>query len=102
MANRNRPGRGVRAALIVALAALRRLLALNPNLRLSIDGFRAGRQIVFPTESEMRQSYHLIDTEAARLFYEITSYYPAFEKEFKLQARALVERMGGCEWWTRP
>ncbi|HKC24517.1 MAG TPA: hypothetical protein VKF32_07225, partial [Thermoanaerobaculia bacterium] len=81
---------------------LRRLLALNPNLRLSIDGFRAGRQIVFPTESEMRQSYHLIDAEAARLFYEITSYYPAFEKEFKRQARVLVERMGGCEWWTRP
>jgi len=79
---------------------LRRLIALNPNLPLSLDAFRAGRQIIFPTETELRQSHHLVDAEAARLFYEITSYYPAFEDEFKQRARSLVEYMGGCEWWN--
>jgi general secretion pathway protein D len=78
---------------------LRRLIALNPELPLSLDSFRAGRQIIFPTETELQQSHHLVDTEAARLFYEITSYYPAFEDEFKQRARSLVEYMGGCEWW---
>jgi hypothetical protein len=81
------------------IMVLRRIIALNPNLPLSIDGFRAGRQIVFPTETELRQSHHLVDAEAARLFYEIISYYPAFEEEFKYRARSLVESMGGCEWW---
>ncbi|MEP6768284.1 MAG: hypothetical protein ABJC61_06415 [Acidobacteriota bacterium] len=86
------------------IMVLRRLIALNPNLPLSIDGFRSGRQIIFPTETELRQSHHLVDAEAARLFYEVTSYYPAFEEEFKHRARSLVEYMGGCEWWdaTRP
>jgi ABC-type oligopeptide transport system ATPase subunit len=81
------------------IMVLRRVIALNPNLPLSIEGFRAGRQIIFPTEAELRQGHHLVDAEAARLFYEITSYYPAFEDEFKQRARSLVEYMGGCEWW---
>jgi hypothetical protein len=81
---------------------LRRLLALNPNLPLSLDAFRAGRQIVFPTETELRQTHHLVDAEVARLFFEITSYYPAFEEEFKERARRLVDMMGGCEWWNAP
>ncbi len=79
---------------------LRRLIALNPELPLSLDAFRAGRQIIFPTETELQQSHHLIDAEAARMFYEITSYYPAFEEEFKHRARSLVDYMGGCEWWN--
>jgi len=86
------------------IIVLRRILALNPTLPLSLDTFRAGRQIIFPTETELNQSHHLVDAEAARMFYEITSYYPAFEDEFKDRARSLVEYMGGCEWWdaTRP
>ena len=81
------------------IMVLRRIIALNPHLDLSLDGFRAGRQIVFPTEAELRQGHHLVDAEAARLFYEITSYYPAFEEEFKHRARILVDHMGGCQWW---
>ena len=78
---------------------LRRLIALNPELPLSLDSFRAGRQIIFPTETELQQTHHLIDAEAARLFYEVTSYYQAFEDEFKQRAHSLVDYMGGCEWW---
>ncbi len=81
------------------IMVLRRIIALNPSLELSLDGFRTGRQIVFPTETELRQGHLLVDAETARLFYEITSYYPAFEEEFKQRARSLVDHMGGCEWW---
>jgi hypothetical protein len=86
------------------IIVLRRIIALNPTMPLSLDAFRAGRQIIFPSETELRESHHLVDAEAARLFYEITSYYPAFEDEFKQRARKLVDYMGGCEWWntTRP
>ncbi len=79
---------------------LEAIVNLNPNLPLTIRGFHAGRQIIFPTETELQKSYDLIDPEVAKLFYEVTSYYPAFEEEFKHHARRLVDLMGGCEWWS--
>lgn len=78
---------------------LKSVLALNPNLPLTVRGFQAGRQIVFPTETELAERWHLIDPEAAKLFYEVISYYPAFEEEFKHRARRLASVMGGCQWW---
>jgi general secretion pathway protein D len=80
---------------------LKALLTLNPNLPMSIHGFQAGRQIVFPTKSELLKSYDLIDPEVAELFYQVLSYYPAFEDEFKHHANRLVRLMGGCEWWEK-
>lgn len=78
---------------------LKSILALNPNLPLTVRGFHAGRQIVFPTETELGESWHLIDPEVAKLFYEVISYYPAFEAKFKHRARSLSQMMGGCDWW---
>jgi hypothetical protein len=78
---------------------MKSIFNLNPNLPQNIRGFQAGRQIVFPTETELQESWHLIDPEAAKLFYEVTSYYPAFEEEFKHRARRLAAIMG-CEWWN--
>lgn len=85
---------------LMGVMVLKAIINLNPNLPLTIRGFHTGRQVVFPTEAELRKSYSLIDLEAAKLFYEVTSYYPAFEEEFKHSARRLVEVMGGCEWWS--
>lgn len=82
------------------LMVVKSILALNPNLPKTVRGFRAGRQIVFPTETELAESWHLIDPEAAKLFYDVTSYYPAFEEEFKQRARRLAAKMGGCPWWS--
>ena len=76
---------------------MKSIFTLNPNLPLNIRGFQAGRQIVFPTETELQESWHLIDPQAAKLFYEVTSYYPAFEEEFKHRARRLANIMG-CQW----
>jgi hypothetical protein len=75
------------------------ILDLNPNLPLTVRAFSPGRQIVFPTEAELEAAYHLIDPQVAKLFYEVISYYPAFEEEFKQRGRRLVSLMGGCEWW---
>ncbi len=85
------------------IMVMKALLTLNPNLPLTIGEFQAGRQIVFPTEAELSESWHLLDPQAARLFYEVTSYYPAFEEEFKQRARRMARVMGGCEFWeTEP
>jgi hypothetical protein len=81
------------------VTVLKWILALNPNLPLTIRGFQPGLQIVFPTEGELAKGYHLVDPQAAKLFFEVTAYYPAFEEEFKHLSRRLAHRMGGCEWW---
>ena len=52
---------------VTPYAVLRRLIALNPSLPLSIDGFKAGRQIIFPTEEDIQQGFHVIDRDAAQL-----------------------------------
>lgn len=85
--------------LLRGVMVLKALLALNPNLPRTIQGFQAGRQIVFPTEAELAGSWHLADPEVAKLFYEVTSYYPAFEEEFKHRAQRAARIMGGCAWW---
>ena len=68
---------------------LKRLLELNGNLRLSLQSFHAGLQILFPTREDMRNRYHLIDGEVAQLFYETSpnQYYPAFERIFNRTAQ---------------
>lgn len=92
-------GTAAPADVLRGIIVLEAILNLNPNLPLTLQGFYAGREIIFPTETELQKSYDLIDPEVARHFYEVTAYYPAFEEEFKHHARRLVELMGGCEWW---
>ncbi|MFC2172279.1 hypothetical protein ACFLU6_06565 [Acidobacteriota bacterium] len=85
--------------ILKGVLVLKRMLDLNPNLPLTLKGFYAGRQIVFPTESDLRERYHLVDGKAAKLFYEVTQYYPAFEEAFKIEANHLAEMVGGCTGW---
>ncbi len=92
-------GRPLRWTIVLASAAdvaqlqrvlvLKRLLELNGNLRLSLQSFHAGLQILFPTREDMRNRYHLIDGEVAQLFYETSpnQYYPAFERIFNRTAQ---------------
>jgi hypothetical protein len=53
---------------------------------LTLNEFHIGRQIIFPSQEELQQGYHLVDREVAQLFYEVYNYYPAFEQEFNRQA----------------
>ena len=70
---------------------LKRLLELNRELPLTLQAFRPGLQILFPTREDMRNRYHLIDGEVARLFYETApnQYYPAFERIFNHTVRQI-------------
>jgi general secretion pathway protein D len=72
--------------LLQGVIVLKRLLELNKTMPLTLNEFHIGRQIIFPSQEELRQGYHLVDREVAQLFYEVYNYYPAFEQEFNRQA----------------
>jgi len=87
---------GIRVSAIELLRgvlALKRVLELNRSLPLTIRDFHVGRQITFPSEEELESRYHLIDREAARLFFQIMNYYPSFEREFNRRTRELRQRL---------
>ena len=87
---------GIRVApieLLKAVMVLKRVLALNGTELLSLQEFQAGRQITFPSEDELRNGFHIIDRDAARLFYEIIQYYPEFEQEFNLQTQKIFQAL---------
>jgi len=86
---------GVRGAtgieVLQGVLVLKRILALNKSLPLSIREFRVGRQIIFPTEQDLQQRFHIIDRDAARFFYEVIQYYPEFEQSFNRQTRRITQ-----------
>jgi general secretion pathway protein D len=73
---------------------LKKLLALNSGVALTLSNFQVGRQVIFPTEEDIRQATHVIDRDTARLFYEVMAYYPAFEGEFNRRTREAMHAMG--------
>jgi Flp pilus assembly secretin CpaC len=79
--------------LLKGVLALKRILELNQSLPLTIRDFYVGRQITFPSEEELQNRYHVIDKDAARLFYEIVNYYPVFEEEFNRQTRDIRAKL---------
>jgi len=88
---------GVRGAtaleVLKGVLVLKRIMALNHSMPLTIQEFRVGRQIIFPTEHELRDKYHIIDYDAARFFYQIINYYPEFERAFNLDSDTILERI---------
>lgn len=76
---------------------LKRILALNRTMPVTIDEFRVGRQITFPTEQELKDKYHVIDYDAARYFYEVINYYPEFEKAFNRDSAKIIYQMQELE-----
>ena len=76
---------------------LKRLLELNDRLPLTLRAFRPGLQILFPTRNDMRNRYHLIDSEVAKLFYQTSSsqYYPAFERVFNRTVQVIEQTLEG-------
>jgi hypothetical protein len=88
---------GVRGAtalqVLQGVMVLKRLLALNSSLPLTIQEFRVGRQIIFPTEEDLKQRFHIVDRDAAQYFYEVIQYYPEFEKAFSIETRRITEML---------
>lgn len=88
---------GVRGAnaleVLKGVLVLKRILALNRTMPVTIDEFRVGRQITFPTEQELKDKYHVIDYDAARYFYDVINYYPEFEKAFNRDSAMIIYQM---------
>ena len=63
----------------------------------TIEEFRVGRQIIFPTEQELKDKYHVIDYDTARFFYEIINYYPEFEKAFNRDTASIILELRGVK-----
>jgi hypothetical protein len=88
---------GVRGAtaleVLKGVLVLKRILALNHSMPMTINEFRVGRQIIFPTEQELRDKYHIIDYDVARFFYQVINYYPEFEGAFNRDSDAILERI---------
>jgi general secretion pathway protein D len=79
--------------LLQGVLVLKRLLDLNRSMPLTLKEFHIGRQIIFPSQEELQQGYHLIDREVAKLFYEVYNYYPVFEQEFNRETRQMNAKL---------
>ena len=88
---------GVRGAstmdILKGVLVLKRILALNTTLPLTVEEFRVGRQLIFPTEQDLRRRFHVFDRDAAQFFYEVVQYYPEFEKFFGRETRRILEQL---------
>jgi len=91
----NPPGvrRATTIEVLKGVLVLKRILALNKTLPLTVKEFRVGRQLIFPTEQDLEQRYHILDRDAARYFFEIIQYYPEFEKLFNIETRNILEQL---------
>ena len=56
-----------------------------------------GRQIIFPTEQELKDKYHVVDYDVAKFFYEVINYYPEFERAFNRDSANILFEMRGVE-----
>ena len=75
---------------------LKRMLKLNQNMAQTLQGFRPGVQILFPTRQDMRSRWHAIDGEVARLFYETKFEYLVAERVFEAAVRQVEGRLRGA------
>ena len=92
---------GVRGAnaleVLKGVLVLKRILALNSSMPVTINEFRVGRQIIFPTEQELKDKYHVVDYDAVRFFYEVIHYYPEFENAFNRDCQAILGQIRAAQ-----
>jgi len=95
LSDTNPPGvrRATAMEVLKGVLVLKRILALNKTLPLTVKEFRVGRQLIFPTEQDLEQRYHVLDRDAARYFFEVIQYYPEFEKAFNIETRQILEQL---------
>ena len=80
--------KGVRGAtsldVLKGVLVMKKVIQLNSAMPRTLEAFREGRQLLFPSAEDLENSFHLIDFDTARLFFEVIQYYPEFEKQFKM------------------
>jgi len=61
---------------------MKKMLEMNPDLELTLKYFKPGIEILFPSPEVLLKNSHVVDRDAAKIFYEVNDYYGSFEKEF--------------------
>ena len=61
---------------------MKKMLEMNPDLELSLRYFKPGIEILFPSPDVLLKNSHVVDRDAAKIFYEVNDYYGSFEQEF--------------------
>ncbi len=70
---------------------LKKILLLNPDLRLNINSFKTGLEIIFPSTESLINNELFIDEDIARYYYEVNLYYEAFEDKFNQEISPLMK-----------
>ncbi|MEE8437141.1 MAG: hypothetical protein V3S22_02260 [Candidatus Neomarinimicrobiota bacterium] len=68
---------------------MKKVLEMNPDLKLTLNYFKPGIEILFPSPAVLMKNNHIVDLDAARYFYEVNDYYGSFEEEFNRQTAEL-------------
>jgi len=61
---------------------MKKVLEMNPDLELTLQYFKPGIEILFPSPDVLLNNNHVVDRDAAKYFYEVNDYYGSFEQEF--------------------
>ena len=61
---------------------MKKMLEMNPDLELTLKYFKPGIEILFPSPEVLLDNSHVVDRDAAKIFYEVNDYYGSFEQEF--------------------
>jgi len=61
---------------------MKKVLEMNPDLKLTLQYFKPGIEILFPSPDVLLNNNHVVDRDAAKYFYEVNDYYGSFEEEF--------------------
>ncbi len=70
---------------------MKKVLELNPDLSLTLDYFKPGIEILFPSPEVLIKDTHIVDRDAAKYFYEVNDYYGAFEDVYNRETSAFVD-----------
>jgi len=72
---------------------LKKILLLNPDLNLNISSFKTGLEIIFPSTDALINNDIFIDRDIAQYYYEVNSYYEAFENKFNQEIKSIIDIM---------
>ena len=61
---------------------MKKMLEMNPDLELTLKYFKPGIEILFPSPEVLLKNSHVVDRDAAKIFYEVNDYYGSFEQDF--------------------
>ena len=74
---------------------MKKVLEMNPDLDLTLQYFKPGIEILFPSPDVLLNNNHVVDRDAAKYFYEANDYYGSFEEEFNRSTAELGRLIQG-------